>query len=80
MGINVHVFLLLPSLHSGVCSPVRHAHDDVLHAVLRGLIDDGFQRRDQGLASLQSEAFLRGPLLLKKLLKPAGTHRPMTPG
>uniref|UniRef100_A0A146YLN3 Uncharacterized protein n=1 Tax=Fundulus heteroclitus TaxID=8078 RepID=A0A146YLN3_FUNHE len=55
-------------------TPVRHAHDDVLHAVLRGFIDDGFQGRDQSLASLQAESFLCRPLLLQELLKPGGAN------
>ena len=62
-------------LHINVCVlPVRHAHDDVLHTLLRGFIDDGLQSRDQRLAALQTKTFLCRPLLLQELLKPACTH------
>ena len=73
-------FILIPSymeINVTACKgalPVRHAHDDVLHAVLWRLIDHGFQSRDQRLAALQAEAFLCRPLLLQELLKPEHTH------
>ena len=54
-----------------VVVPVRHAHDDVLHTVGAGLVDDGFQGGYQGLAALQTKTLLRGPLPLEKLLEPA---------
>lgn len=71
-----------PAMERAVCvcvcvkcvSPVRHAHDDVLHALLRRLVDDGLQGRDEGLAALQAKALLCRPLLLQELLKPAHTH------
>lgn len=53
-----------------VVLPVGHSHDDVLHAVLRRLVDDGLQGGDQRLAALQAEALLCRPLLLQELLKP----------
>lgn len=54
--------------------PVRHAHDDVIYSALRRLVNDGFQGRNQRLASLQTKALLCRPLLLQELLEPEDTQ------
>lgn len=54
-----------------VCLPVRHSHDYTLHSALAGHVDDRLEGWDEGLAAFQAESFLRGPLLLEELLKPA---------
>lgn len=43
---------------SVVTVPVRHAHDDALHSVHTGLIDDGLQGRDERLTALQAKTLL----------------------
>lgn len=63
----------------GACAPpVGHAHDDVLHALLRRLVNNGLQRRDERLAALQAKAFLCRPLLLEELFEPARTGSGVT--
>ena len=42
----------------GCVLPVRHPHDDVIDALLRRLIDDGLQSRDQWLAAFKTETQL----------------------
>lgn len=44
--------------HGGCGAPVWHAHDDIVHAVLAGLVDDGLEGRDQHLAAFQAKALL----------------------
>lgn len=53
-----------------VCWPVRHSHDYTLHSALAGHVDDCLEGWDEGFTAFQAESFLRGPLLLEKLLKP----------
>lgn len=59
---------------NGGTVPVRHPHDDALHSALTRLVDDGLERRDERLAALQPEAFLRRPLPLQELLEPANSR------
>lgn len=38
--------------------PVWHAHNNILHSILTGFVDDSFECRNERLGSLQAKAFL----------------------
>ena len=56
--------------------PVRHPHDDALHAELGRLVDDGLHGGDHHLDALQAEPLLRLELLLEKSLEAGGARDP----
>lgn len=54
---------------------MRHPHDHTVYARGAGLVDDGFESRDQHLAALQTKTFLRRPLPGQEVLEPGQENK-----
>ena len=56
---------------------MRHADDDLLHALAAGALDELVHRGDEALAALEREALLADVLGVQVALEPFGRGQPL---